>query len=50
MQSEIKDTSVPFGNTLFHIVECNLGTPEVGQVGGGGGVAIGAYAGQAGLS
>jgi hypothetical protein len=50
MQSGIKDTSVPFGNTIFDIVGCNLGTPEVGQVGGGGGVAVGAYAGQAGFS
>jgi hypothetical protein len=50
MQSDIKDPSVPSGNTIFDIVGCNLGTPEVGQVGGGGSVAIGAYAGQAGFS
>ena len=46
----IKDTYVPFGNTIFDIIGCNLGTPEVGQAGGGGDVAIGAYAGQAGFS
>jgi hypothetical protein len=50
MHPGIKDTYVPFGNTIFDIVGCNLGTPEVGQIGGGGSVAIGAYAGQAGFS
>jgi len=49
MQSDIKNTSVPSGNTVFDIVRCNLGTPEGGQVGGGGSVAVGAYAGQAGF-
>jgi len=34
MQSGIKDTSVPFGNTIFDIVGCNLGMSEVGQVAG----------------